>query len=335
MSTKELYYVVEDANWSIKNVGEVVTSKLKHIITSKITITHYGIRNSIIHYGSINTFLGQDKIKLPHKSNKVIVTWFHVVPDENRFNLIKEAVMYIDIWHTSCEVTQRKMINLGIPKNKIVLIPLGVDLKHFKPIELQDKNKLKNKLKIPSGKVVLGSFQKDGNGWDEGLLPKLIKGPDVFCDVVEKLFKKYDLFVLLTGPARGYVKKRLDSANIPYMHEFFDNSNEVAEHFKAIDLYMVTSREEGGPKSILESMACGIPLISTRVGMAEDIIENEKNGFLVDIEDVDGIYIKACNIIDNNNLANTLIQNGLKKIENYDSNLIAQKYYEKLYKELI
>jgi len=98
---------------------------------------------------------------------------------------------------------------------------------------------------------------------------------------------------------------------------------------------MVTSREEGGPKAILESMACGVPLISTKVGMAEDIIEDGENGFLVDIEDTDKIYNKACNIIDNYELKNKLISNGLETIQKYDWSNTASQYYEKLYKELI
>jgi glycosyltransferase involved in cell wall biosynthesis len=310
----------------------MITSKLIKI-NSKTTISHHGIKNSIVHYGSINTFFGNKKIRLPHKSNKIIVSWFHVVPNDARCKLINKALKFIDIWHTSCEHTKTNMVNLGIPKDKIVVIPLGIDLNYFTPISTDDKSSKKKLLNIPNDKLVIGSFQKDGNGWGEGLEPKLIKGPDIFCDVVEKLSKKYDIFVLLTGPARGYVKKRLDDASISYKHEFFDDPNEVAEYFKAIDLYMVTSREEGGPKSILESMACGIPLISTKVGMAEDIIENGKNGFLVDIENIDGIYNKVCDIIDNSELSSKLVQNGLKTIVNYDWNLIVNKYYEKLYKD--
>jgi glycosyltransferase involved in cell wall biosynthesis len=332
LSKDKLFYIVENADWSIKHDGMMVTNNLP-FVNSKISIVHYGIRNSIVHYGSINTFLGTNKIKLPHKSNKIIVTWFHIIPNDERVKLLPEAIKYVDIWHASCQSTKNKMIDLGIPIEKITVIPLGVDLNYFKPS--LNKGKIKDRLNIPKEKIIIGSFQKDGNGWGEGLEPKLIKGPDIFCDVVEKLSVKYDIFVLLTGPARGYVKKRLDSANIQYKHEFFDDPNEVSEYFKAIDLYMVTSREEGGPKSILESMACGVPLVSTKVGMAEDIIEDMKNGFLVDIEDVDSIYSKACEIIDDKKVQNNLSIRGLETIKDYDWKNISNKYYEKLYKELI
>jgi len=332
-SKSQLFYIVENADWSIKHDGEMITSCLKDSIVSSISITHYGIRNSIVHYGSIGIFLGQDKIKLPHKSNKIIVTWFHIVPNDQRVKLLPEAIKHVDIWHTSCQSTKNKMIELGIPKDKIIVVPLGVDLNYFKPAIC--KENIKEELNIPKDKIIIGSFQKDGNGWGEGLEPKLIKGPDIFCEVVEKLAKKYDIFVLLTGPARGYVKQRLEKAEIPYKHEFFDNPNDVSKYFQAIDLYMVTSREEGGPKAILESLASGVPLISTKVGMAPDIIEDGKNGFLVDIEDIDNLYSKACEIIDNQDLQNSFISNGLKTIKKYDWSNISSQYYKNLYKELL
>lgn len=332
---KKLFYIVENADWSIKYDGKMITKNLNYIINSTISLFPYGIRNSVVHYGSINSFLGQNKIKLPHKSNKIIVTWFHIVPNDERVKLIPEAIKYVDIWHTSCESTMTKMVELGIPKYKIVVIPLGVDLAYFLKPTLFEKEILKNRFQIPKDKVVIGSFQKDGNGWEEGLEPKHIKGPDIFCDVIERLSNKYNIFVLLTGPARGYVKKRLENANIPFRHDFLEDPNEVANYFKACDLYMVTSREEGGPKSVLESMACGVPLISTKVGMAPDLIEDGQNGFLIDIEDTESIYNKACDIKENKELQNKLISNGLNTIKNYDWSNIAEQYYKKLYKELL
>ena len=45
--------------------------------------------------------------------------------------------------------------------------------------------------------------------------PKLIKGPDVFCDVIERLAKDLPVHVLLSGPSRGYVKARLTKLTFP------------------------------------------------------------------------------------------------------------------------
>ena len=95
----------------------------------------------------------------------------------------------------------------GINEKKIIIIKVG-----FAPEIFKKRTKLKSskeKFDIPHNKIVIGSFQKDGNGWGEGITPKLIKGPDIFCKVIIELSKVFDIHVLLTGPSRGYVKKRL------------------------------------------------------------------------------------------------------------------------------
>ena len=88
-SNNELYYIIENANWSIQHDGRMITDNLKK--KSITSLTHFGIKNAIIHYGSIGTFISKNKIKIPHKSNKIIVTWFHVVPNNIRIKLISES----------------------------------------------------------------------------------------------------------------------------------------------------------------------------------------------------------------------------------------------------
>jgi glycosyltransferase involved in cell wall biosynthesis len=330
----DLYYLVENAKWSVEHDGRSITANLSDLSSAVVT-TCRGIRNSIVHFGSINTFLSKDGPKLPHKSNKIIVTWFHISPGDNRIEFIPQAVKYVDLWHTSCSITRNKLIKLGVPEEKITVIPLGVNLSAFGVPTPQQKENIRTELGISKGKIVIGSFQKDGNGWGEGLEPKLIKGPDIFCDVIEKLSQRYDLFVILTGPARGYVKRRLESSGIPYSHHFLNEPDDVALYYRALDLYIATGRCEGGPKSLVESLASGVPLVSTRAGMAPDIIEDGKNGFLCEIEDVGGIVEKSIRAIENIPSTKEMIQNGLRAVQQFSWQNIARKYQEQLYRALL
>jgi len=60
-------------------------------------------------------------------------------------------------------------------------------------------------------------------------------------------------------------------------------SQEVMVNFyQGIDAYICASRTEGGPHPLLEASACGIPIITTRVGIAPDLIELNKNGIIID-----------------------------------------------------
>jgi glycosyltransferase involved in cell wall biosynthesis len=87
-----------------------------------------------------------------------------------------------------------------------------------------------------------------------------------------------------------------------------------------LDLYLVTSRTEGGPKAILEAMATGVPIVSTKVGMAPDIIKEGYNGLLAEVEDVAMLSEQAIRITEDKKLANRLADN-------------AFKYYQKLFIE--
>jgi len=62
-------------------------------------------------------------------------------------------------------------------------------------------------------------------------------------------------------------------------------------------LYIVASRQEGGPKAVLESMASGVPLVTTRVGQATELVKHGENGWLVDVEDAEGLAHWAEHVI--------------------------------------
>jgi glycosyltransferase involved in cell wall biosynthesis len=70
----------------------------------------------------------------------------------------------------------------------------------------------------------------------------------------------------------------------------------VAQAYDAIDVCLVTSRDEGGPRAVLESMATGVPLVSTRVGQAADLVRDGENGWLVDVGDVDAVVEAAAHV---------------------------------------
>ena len=75
-----------------------------------------------------------------------------------------------------------------------------------------------------------------------GLTPKLIKGPDLFAEIVGKIAKDFKIKFLLTGPARGYVVGELEKRNIRVKHVFYKNYTDIVEAYKALDFYLMSSR---------------------------------------------------------------------------------------------
>jgi glycosyltransferase involved in cell wall biosynthesis len=184
----------------------------------------------------------------------------------------------------------RVVLQSGIASEKVFLIPLGVNPAIYPLVTPTARGAARKRFEIPEQARVIGSFQKDGVGWGDGDEPKLEKGPDVLLDVIDQLRRDVpDLFVLLSGPARGYVKAGLRKQGVPFAHHYLADPRALAPLYHAIDLYIVSSRQEGGPKAVLESMSCGIPVVTTRVGQAMDLVAHGRNGWMVEVDDAAGL----------------------------------------------
>lgn len=86
--------------------------------------------------------------------------------------------------------------------------------------------------------------------------------------------------------------------------------------------------------AIMESMASGVPLVTTRVGMAPDIVEHGRNGHLVDVGDVEGIVRGAEEILGSREKAEALVREGLATGERFGYETIARAYQD-LYGRLL
>ena len=217
------------------------------------------------------------------------------------FDRAFEALRAMPARFSRIQVTHAEMRDLvleaGVEPGSVHLIPIGIDLENFPVVTAERRSAARARFGLPEDAFVVGSFQKDGVGWGEGLEPKLIKGPDVLVSALRRAQTTIpELRVLLTGPARGYVRREFDRAGIPYEHAVPGSRSELADAYHAVDVCVVPARQEGGPKSVLESMASGVPLVTTRVGQATALVEDGANGWLVDVEDADGLAERVIEI---------------------------------------
>lgn len=332
----KLAYVVETYDWVIKQDGESITRTLNRQgdIRSRITYCPCLLTNHIIHFGSVNTFFTKHGWNRPHASNRTILTWFHILEGDPRVKRLAEAHGELHAIHTSCESTKRTLVEGGIDPNKIMVIPLGVDLDLFKPVTETSRRFTLERLGIPQDRFVIGSFQKDGVGWGEGLEPKLEKGPDVFVEAVARL-KHLNPFVLLTGPSRGYMMQELAARGIEYKHVYLKQFGELPSMYHALDIYLIASRVEGGPKALLEGWASGVPIVSTRVGMVPDIARDNETALLADVEDVNTLARHVERLHDDPTLRKKLASQALKEVTHYSWDHIARRYFDELYRPLL
>ena len=84
--------------------------------------------------------------------------------------------------------------------------------------------------------------------------------------------KNKKIEVILTGKRRQYVISELEKRNIPFKYFEMTSFDELNELYNILDLYIVSSRVEGGPQAILECAITKTPIISTDVGVASEIL---------------------------------------------------------------
>ncbi len=220
-------------------------------------------------------------------NNKIYFPYFHGLNDlqssKENIQIIKNNLNKITKIQVSNSLIENFFLENEISKDKFMRIPITVDINKFDYLNTLNSKKIREALNIPKSSFVIGSFQKDGDGWGEGNMPKLIKGPDIFVNTIKILKNKIpELFVLLSGPSRGFIKKELEKLNVKYKHINFQNYDDLIKLYKCINVYLISSREEGGPRAILESFASKTPLVSTNVGQAVDMIRDNFNAFKAD-----------------------------------------------------
>jgi glycosyltransferase involved in cell wall biosynthesis len=223
------------------------------------------------------------------------------------------------------------VLEAGVPRERVFQIPIGIDLARFPLGDADARVAARSMLGLPEAAFVVGSFQKDGVGLGAGLEPKLIKGPDTLVATLAACRRSIpELFVLLTGRARGYVRRELDRLDIPNSHRYLRSRDELAVAYHALDAYLVTSRQEGGPKGVLESMATGIPVVTTRVGQAPDVVDDGRNGLLADVDGVGALVDGVRRIHDDPALRDRLRREGRPTAEAYADERLDPRWAELL-----
>jgi glycosyltransferase involved in cell wall biosynthesis len=326
----QIHLVHDGYDWVLKEITQSMAEALWEQTSTHADASafFFHLKNHIIHFNGVTP--PQHLV-----GNKQLMTWYHVPKDDPRLNQLTYIASILDFLHTPSHFTKKTLVDAGFPAEKIVVLPAGIDLKKFAPLPHKNEEKFRSSLGINKQTFVIGSFQKDGTGWGDGMDPKLIKGPDVFCDVVRQLATSYNIHILLSGPARGYVKHRLEIDRIPFTHRFVKTYSDMNRLYRACDAYLISSRIEGIPMAMLEAWATKTPLVSTRVGMVVDVAKHGENALLADVEDRDTLARNMANLIEDEALRIEIKSRAFQAVQAFDWKKLIHFYFERLYHPLI
>ncbi len=205
-------------------------------------------------------------------------------------------------------------------RDKIKLVPNGIDLELFKPL---NKSKCIQSLKLDTNIRYI-------------LMVNRIKLPqkDVFT-VIDSLKdflldnENIKLIIIGDGPDLPKLKHDIKKHKLTdkIIHYNFVKFEEMPLFYNSSDCFILHSKFEGMPKVIQEAFACKTPVIASNISSIRDIVKHNKSGLLVEFQKKDQILEAVKTIFSNDKLKNKLISNAFNFIQDYSwfktsSNLI-------------
>jgi teichuronic acid biosynthesis glycosyltransferase TuaC len=195
------------------------------------------------------------------------------------FPLIRRLLQHVLVRaNTVIAVSQalkQAMIQLGIPKERIAYVPNGVDTQKFRRVP---KDQARRALNLPNRRTILSV----GN-----LTPN--KGFDLLIRSMKTLAARpgcSDLQLIIVGDGliREDLKNLISALKLTGRVRLVGSvpHTEVYLWYGAADVFCLASKLEGWPNVILESLACGTPVVATSAGGISEIIGSERVGLLVD-----------------------------------------------------
>jgi len=242
-----------------------------------------------------------------------------------RYLFYKMADRYVSKSEVITDIFQKS----EIPMKKVVQIPYSVDVTRFKPVDSLKKKELRNKLNI----------------WKDGIIILFVgginerKGVHLLVDAFIKIEKKYPgLRLLIVGPTYKYDPKYIcaikDKIKATALGDKIclsgNNVNNVEEYMQCSEIFVLPSRQEGFPISIIEAMSSGLAVIGSDISeISRAQIVNGIDGYVFPVGDVEGLTSTIEKLIfDKENYQKIVIEARKKAIANWSTEIVDSKYKE-------
>jgi glycosyltransferase involved in cell wall biosynthesis len=189
-----------------------------------------------------------------------------------------------------CQALKDAMVELGIPAGKISVVSNGVDPRKFYPVE---KTSARRQLGLPQGKMVLSVG---------GLIPR--KGFDLVIRAMKAVIDGYGekeawLAIVGEGPSRNDLLGLVASLGLSERIRLVGAvpHHDLVTWYSAADVSCLASSREGWPNVILESLACGTPVVAANIWGIPEIIRSDEVGILVNrsADEIGGAIFRALN----------------------------------------
>ena len=262
-----------------------------------------------------------------------VISTFHGFVDADRNDrTLKLKLMLLNLGSKKFVFVSKRLQthfihNLKINSKKAVVIYNGVDTSRFRQGR---NNRLRDELGLTPQEIIFGSI---GN-----IRPA--KGYDILLQAAARV-KQIDRHIrfVVAGEGSGKLwgklkslQKELDLADTVFFLGFRENTVELLQGF---DYFVLPSISEGFSIATIEAMACGLPIIATRSGGPEEIIENNMNGILIRSGDPEALACSIDSLVRSPEKSDGITACAIKTAENRFSLKKMLHEYEHIYKNVV
>jgi glycosyltransferase involved in cell wall biosynthesis len=219
-------------------------------------------------------------------------------------------------------IDKGKLSALGYPRERITVIPNGIDERKF--LHREHFVEKRKGFKI----LCVSRFARN-------------KGYEILIQALKLIKEKFDFYAYFVGSVADanyfsyirhlVIREKLEE-NVTFGISI--NDAQLTDCYLSSDIFVLPSRMETLPLVILEAMYAGLPIISTRVGGISEIVENDVNGFLIEAGNPVQLSEKLINLMKDSDKRKEMSVANKRKAGNYTWDKIAAKTFE-LYNKLI
>lgn len=233
-----------------------------------------------------------------------------------------EAWLTYEAWKVICcsnYMVSHVQWAFGLPTDKLVMIPNGVDAEAYAKVEHSDLSSFRSKFALPEEKIVL-------------FVGRLVyeKGVQVLVNAITKVLEKVNAKFVIVG--NGYMKEQLSSIikGLGLSHKVlftgFVDDETLRKLQKCADVSVVPSLFEPFGIVALEAMAAKSPVVVSDTGGLSEIVEHGVTGVKVYVNNPESLAWGITKVLLDENYANLIRTNAYKKVqEKYDWKKIAKQ----------
>ena len=202
---------------------------------------------------------------------------------------------------------------------KIKVVYSGIDISKF---HFQKNNILKNEFGIPPDSLLIANVA--------AIAPH--KDYFTFVDTAEILLttRPNAHFLIIGGDGgeekaiRNYIRQKKLDGKV----QLTGFRKDIPEVLPGVDLFLFTSKEEGLGTSLLDALACRVPVVATDAGGATEIIEHRETGLMTTVKNAVKLAECVLNLLDDEMLKKRVVNNGFEKLKMFSVEETARKTLE-------